>query len=509
MTTFNPTPEQSVISDCFKAGGDVRVQAGAGTGKTSTLKMLAEQTSRRGRYLAFNKALTEDAKASMPANVTASTIHSLAFGAVGKHYAHRLRAGRITSNALAQILGIERMAVDGPHERKLLAPGYLAGVTMRALRNFCQSADTEPGPEHFPYIDGIDGFDEERQRREWINNRAVRHYLTPMLLKAWADVQRTDGKVRFAHEHYLKMYALGECRIFADFIMVDEYQDVAPVMQQIMSKQADAQIVGVGDSAQAIYGFTGAIDALERMDADHDAWLTQSFRFGPAIAEQANKILKQLGSDMQLKGTDAIPSEIRELVNPKAILTRTNATGVVHLLQLAAEGRAAHMVGGGREVVDFAQAATMLRKQGHCYHPELACFTSWAEVQTYVAEDPQGGELKLLVDLVDEFGADVITEALQRMPDERHADVVVSTAHKSKGRQWDTVQLAEDFPEHPSECSTDELRLLYVAATRARRTLDISAVGALAEDQGPEESGAEVVDLMAALKTSIDKEKNA
>lgn len=488
--TFSPTPEQIVVADCFKSGGDVRVQAGAGTGKTSTLKYVAGNTRKRGAYLAFNRALVEDAKGSMPANVSARTIHSLAMGQmIGRYQGlrERLNSGRrVPSSQVARLLGIDGMAVDGPLGRKFLTRAFLAGQVMKALRNFCQSADLVPGWRHFEYIQGIDGVDENGARR-FTNNDVVRRYLEPFLAKVWADICDPGGRLRFEHAHYLKLFALlPDPRVSADFVMVDEYQDVAPVMQQIIGKQTHAQIVGVGDSAQSIYGFTGAIDALERMQADHDAWLTQSFRFGPAIAEQANKILERLDSELRLRGTDAIPSRVGPLAMPQAILTRTNATSVVHVLQAIDAGIAVHLVGGGTEVIRFAEAAEELREVGHTEHPELACFNSWAEVQQYVQEDPQGSDLKLLVDLIDEFGADVIVDALAKMPDEREADLVVSTAHKSKGRQWDSVQLADDFPDGSKDVAAEELRLLYVAATRARRQLDIEAVGALADNRpGP------------------------
>ncbi len=49
------------------------IQAGAGTGKTSTLLLLADSDARRGQSLAFNKAIVEDAKAKMPSRVSANT----------------------------------------------------------------------------------------------------------------------------------------------------------------------------------------------------------------------------------------------------------------------------------------------------------------------------------------------------------------------------------------------------------------------------------------------------
>lgn len=75
-------------------------------------------------------------------------------------------------------------------------------------------------------------------------------------MRAWADLQDPDqGVVRFEHDHYLKMWALTEPKIDADFVFLDEAQDTNPVLENIFVAQRDhAQLVMVGDSAQAIYG---------------------------------------------------------------------------------------------------------------------------------------------------------------------------------------------------------------------------------------------------------------
>jgi superfamily I DNA/RNA helicase len=94
--------------------------------------------------------------------------------------------------------------------------------------------------------------------------------------------------------------------------------------------------------------------------------------------------------------------------------------------------------------------------------------------------DPQGDELALNVRLIEEYGVEAVVSALGRMPaSEDEADVVVSTAHKAKGREWDTVKLADDFSRtddegEPQVMSKAEWRLLYVACTRAKRVLDVS-----------------------------------
>lgn len=53
---------------------------------------------------------------------------------------------------------------------------------------------------------------------------------------------------------------------------------------------------------------------------------------------------------------------------------------------------------------------------------------------------------------------------------EKEADLIISTIHKAKGREWDNVVIEDDF--NLSEKTKDEeWNLLYVAVTRAQKTL--------------------------------------
>jgi hypothetical protein len=89
-----PTYRQSAAVDTFRRGDHLVLQAGAGTGKTTTLAMLAAGTAKSGRYIAFNKSIANDAAHKFPSNVRCRTAHSLAFGAVGHKYGSRMNAPR-------------------------------------------------------------------------------------------------------------------------------------------------------------------------------------------------------------------------------------------------------------------------------------------------------------------------------------------------------------------------------------------------------------------------------
>jgi len=474
--SLTPTPEQDDCIGLFLTGDPLVIEAGAGTGKTSTLELIARNTERLGTYVAFNRAIVNEAKMRFPMHITSVTAHGLAMRSVGRRYSHRLPTIRAASHQLGKWLDIGPVVVRYDDRNKTLAPGYLAGLVMKGIAAWCASAEPEPSARYIPFVHGIDTVNAAGQRKSH-NNDELRKYLAPKLHEAWADLCNPEGRLPFTHDHYLKMWQLSGPSIPGDFVLFDEAQDATPVMLDAVAHQGrrGAQLVFVGDSQQQIYEWRGAVNALAELEGQR-AFLTQSWRFGSAIADVANLILGELEADIRLVGHPGMDSRISGCV-PAAVLCRSNVGAIDTVLKLQRAGRHPHLVGGGEEVVRFAKAVSELQETGSTYHPELACFTSWAEVMAYVDQDPQGDELALMVNMINEYGLQIILDALDGMIAESEADVIVSTAHKSKGREWSTVRLAGDFAE-PLERGAGadgELRLLYVAATRARDVLDLRA----------------------------------
>lgn len=484
MTDHAPTPEQQEALRLFATGKSLAIEAGAGTGKTSTLIMLARSTERRGQYVAFNRAIVEEAKTKFPATVNCSTAHSLAFREVGKRFKRRIDdRKRMRSSEIADRLGVSPLIVQTfLGEDKRLSAAKLAGIARATVLSYCQSGDAEITEDHVPYQRGIDSPGRGRGQ----GNRAIAAHVLPHARAIWRDGIDPDGELPYDFAYYLKLWERSNPRINADFILFDEAQDASPVMLSIIEQQpARVQRVFVGDSQQQIYSFTGAVNALGRIreGGGNVAFLTQSFRFGHAVAGVANRVLDDLDAELRLSGFDRIPSVVEPVADADAILTRTNAEAVRELLDALSRDIRVHLVGGGREIVAFAKGAAALQRGETTDHPDLWLFASWGEVVSFVEDDDQGGDLRLLVKLIDEFGAEKIIDALERMPREQDADLVISTAHKSKGREWDAVRLAADFPV---DARDEELRLLYVAATRARIRLDVTAVGYFVENGATE-----------------------
>src|ERR1700756_5720331 len=85
MPSFAPTAEQTAIIDAALTGQNVTVKALAGTGKTSTLALIAESMIKSEiAYVAYNTDIAEEAKGRFPANTDARTAHSFAYQAIVK-----------------------------------------------------------------------------------------------------------------------------------------------------------------------------------------------------------------------------------------------------------------------------------------------------------------------------------------------------------------------------------------------------------------------------------------
>ena len=453
----------------FAAGRDLALVAGAGTGKTSTLALMAASTRRRGLYLAFNRATADDSASRFPRNVECRTAHSLAFRATGRDYQDRLSSSaRIPAMQTARLLGITRdITVDSSR----ITRAHQARLVMGMIRRFCYSNAAEVMARHMEPVNGLAPL-----AADYVARVLLRYAVT-----AWEDICSPIGKLRFEHDHYLKMWALTRPVLAADFVLLDEAQDTNPVLEEIFLNQ-DAQRVCVGDPAQQIYAWRSARDVMTGFPAEH-LELTRSFRFGSKIAEIANRWLRHAESDMRLTGAGTAASQVGAVAMADAVLCRGNADVLKEIMAFLDAGVPVALTGGGEALKKIAEAAQRLKAGHRTSHPELFLFSSWGEVQEYVENDDAAQDLRSLVRLVDVHGPETIIEAVQRLSTEEMAQVTVSTAHKAKGREWDSVRIGPGFDPPPVDdhgrqrpLLLEEARLIYVAVTRARRMLDPAGI---------------------------------
>jgi hypothetical protein len=109
----------------------------------------------------------------------------------------------------------------------------------------------------------------------------------------------------------------------------------------------DCSVVYVGDPYQQIYEWRGAVNAIAQVATPHNVLLSQSYRFGPAIATAATAILRSLGAKHPVRGLEAIQSHLA-VVHPQVILSRTNAGVIGNVLKCLSCGIPCHVLGGTR-----------------------------------------------------------------------------------------------------------------------------------------------------------------
>lgn len=468
--------EQSAVVEAAQSESIIVANAFAGTGKTTTAQSVAESLpGERFLYLCLGRANAEEARQRFGANVTAKTTHAVALGAMAPKL-----------GGTSRIEGASRPWRPKSILEELRLRSYRdAALTQKILSNFFGSSDPEIRSEHALSIDLDFQVSESDMVRNLSNAR-----------DAWRKMMDPSEITTIPHDGYLKMFALDAPELRYDWIIFDEAQDANPVTASIIRAQASGgktKVLCIGDRHQSIFGFRGAIDAMTDFAAMPQAKLinlTKTWRFGESIAADATTILHELKNEQ----AKIIGMGQSGPWNPKkfTLLSRTNA----QLFQEAAErnGIGIHWVGGVEKYrVSMLEDAYALysRNKTEIRDPFIKNFVSWDQFVNY-GENARDPEARMLTSLVETHGSKVpsivsnILNGAVKDPDS--AAITMTTAHKSKGLDWDCVRLADDFsvlseaekaltddPGNPlPEKTAQEVNLLYVAMTRAKKKIDLN-----------------------------------
>ena len=171
----------------------------------------------------------------------------------------------------------------------------------------------------------------------------------------------------------------------------------------------------------------------------------------------------------------------------EAVLTRTNSSVIEYTVAAISDNKKPHIVGGTKETMQLIYAVFDLKKGTPSSHPDFYGFDDWNDVIEF-ADSEEGENLRVFVNLVQQHGEKQLYWALKTSEkEESDADIVISTAHKAKGRQWRSVRISDDFGNVKSDdgkLPLEEIRLFYVAITRAKECLIISPSLLSAYQQG-------------------------
>lgn len=464
---MNLTKEQKACIKAAVTTKDIKTKAFAGSGKTSTLVAIAKALpDKRILYLAYNKSIKKEADSKFPVNVDCKTAHSLAFCRYVHLIGHRVSDNypKLNTEALIKHIGIRKVYDCEPAES--------ARRALRILNRFVQSS--YPVTNLIPRSLSEYHFasNEADQQEAEINK-----YIEEVAYEYWNKCTKEGSDLPINHDVYLKMYQLStpDLSVLYDVILFDECQDANPVLLDIVTKQK-CQKIYVGDEHQQIYSWRGAINAFDKLNGE-TFYLSKSFRFGKNIAELANMILEIKGEEKKLKGFDKLNTTIvRNVSFPYTSLCRTNNKSIEVILNNS--DKKIHLVGNSiKSMAFFLNSGYALYENNLklVKHDLLKGFRSWEHmIREHENSEDKDANLILLISFIEKYqnNSMKVLRNLENVSQvkEKEADLIVSTIHKAKGREWDNVVIEDDF-KISEKTFNEEWNLLYVAVTRAQKIL--------------------------------------
>lgn len=486
-----PTDEQNNVCAMSHLHRLMKISAYAGAAKTSTLCMVAAEHVVPSLMLTFNKSLADEAKERFPSWVECRTTHSLAYASHGAPMRNKLKrpqgpyknvAGTGTEIAKYFKTGDFMYMLEGEREGRKLKAGGVGVAIKETVAKFEQSADREMGYQHVSTSPC-----DQILLRDKKAMRAYRYLVLTNAQKLWQ--LRTDlrSDVLATHDTYLKLYQLSNPNLSKyEILYLDECQDVNEVVLDIFLQQKDrCRLYAVGDGFQNIYSWRGAKNAMLELDWP-EARLSKSFRFGQEIGDLADVMLAANGRKItDVKGweklsTTCLPkNELSYDVwsNPYTMLFRTNGALIFHAVDLIDAGKSVNLEIDVSDFTKLLESAIELFKgnMAKVKHESLVQFANWEECG--IEAEAVQGELLRVYNMVSNGSVYKVLGVLANHRNVPNPDVTLTTAHKSKGREWDVVILADDFPSPYNQKGEwvglvdMERNLLYVALTRTKKVL--------------------------------------
>lgn len=311
-------------------------------------------------------------------------------------------------------------------------------------------------------------------------------------------------------------------RIAKTVLVIDEAQDMSneeyALVQALMTANEDMRVIAVGDDDQNIYQFRGSNSAymgkLLKDSSGRFIEMTENYRSSKQIVDYANAFVNGIRNRMKSQPITSMNSQegfvsvthhssnymyeplVRELIGNRGtgsqcVLTQTNEEAVILVALLRKHGLQSKLIQSmdGLRFWNMAETRLFLKYINAKTHTPLIADEVWNEAKNktfeYYAKSESLHYLKRCIQLFEEtnkmkyltdFKEFVFESSVEDFCDTTDADVVVSTIHKSKGREFDDVYMLVTDPPAISDVT---LRCYYVGITRAKHRLFIHTTSQL------------------------------
>ena len=293
-----------------------------------------------------------------------------------------------------------------------------------------------------------------------------------------------------------------QSKIAKSVLVIDEAQDMGEddfrLVQALMHQNEEMRVIAVGDDDQNIYAFRGSDSKyMQSLVSEEGAKLyemTDNYRSSKAVVDCANRFVQRIpgrmkrtliqsatgkeGKVMMLKSF--LDAEIK-VQGSTAILTRTNEETMQVAYEIERRGLHATIAQsmGGFRFGNLAEVRYFLKQLGR---NEISISKEkWQEAKQRTFEAYTSSTC---LSVMQHFFADFeATRQVYYRSDLREyifesniedfiaADdksIFVSTIHKAKGREFDTVYLLSQIPDRRD---VNDMRAYYVGLTRAKQNL--------------------------------------
>lgn len=481
------TAEQQAI---IKSIGNIKINAVAGSGKTTTIIQYAATRPAGSRilYLAYNKSVRLEAQKrfadhGLP-HVRVETAHSLAFRPIVAGNGYTVRSKDYKTYEIAELLGLKG---NGEKHGEYI----LANHIHKFISYFCNSNAQKV--QDLNYLDIV----ADEKAKAFVRN----HYGPIELGTRTLLGKMYKGEIEITHDFYLKRYQLSNPALPFDYILFDEGQDASPAMLDIFLKQKAVKVI-VGDTHQQIYGWRHAVNSLEKADFTNYN-LSASFRFSQDMAHLATGILSWKNHLQETPPVTITGKGKSGKVKTSATIARTNLGLLLRAITYIKDHPGVHHLyfEGNIHSYTYAEDGASLYDVLNLYNGQrgsirdklVGSMQDLAELEEYI-EKTEDVQLGMMLEIVNEYGNEIpfLLKSLKskHVGDEERekAEMIFSTVHRSKGMEYDSVELVEDFitearlermlSEKGEEGLNlarlnEEINLLYVAVTRTKSRLYI------------------------------------
>ena len=479
--------------DIINSTGNIKINAVAGSGKTTTIIEYAKTrpTTSKILYLAFNKSVKLEASRKFIEkgldNVKVETAHSLAYRHIVYQNKYKVRAQGYKTHEIVEILNLK-----GNEEKH--TEYVIANHINKFIAYFCNS--DKQRTQDLNYLDTIT----DLKARTFV--LSFYEYIVSQSRLLLSKMNK--GEIEITHDFYLKKFQLSNPKLGYDYILFDEGQDASPAMLDIFFKQKATKVI-VGDTHQQIYGWRFAVNSLEKA-AFTTYYLSTSFRFSQDIANLAMEVLK-LKKHFDGHGIISILGKgVSNEIKTKAVLARTNLGLLLKAIEYVTEKKNLKRIyfEGNINSYTYAEEGASLYDVLNLYNNKhhlikdklIKAMKDLDELEVYI-EMTEDVQLGMMVEIVREYGNKIpniiktIKEKHVENDDKDKAKMIFSTVHRCKGMEYDTIQLVNDFisEEKIEKLKKDnqaeqinatklneEINLLYVAVTRTKNSIHIPEI---------------------------------